>query len=198
MAHHPKSLLPALAINWTCQNTKGQLKHCYDSCHLLSEFSQSWMPLLRENTKTLSKERLTVIRCASFSPHRDCGHVKKAAGYVKDLETELYIYPTVALSMKHSLWPSVLSDITMVYTRKVTADLWLRHKCTKRPGLYQDLSDCTVVFRLIHTLYLDSDCYLGKWYMNCIYLLVQTTPKDYIWEAKSCMSPQTASIKNPF
>lgn len=115
---------------------------------------------------TWSKGSLTVVKCVCFLPLRQCGDDKKAAGYVKDLDTELYIYPTVALSMKHSLWPSVLSDITVVYPRKVTADLWLRHKCTKSPGLYLRLSNWTCMYDLIHALCPDSDWYLGKWYMK--------------------------------
>lgn len=158
---------------------------------------KSWMPLPPENTKTSSKESLTVVKCVWFSLSDAVWDVKKAAGYVKDLDTELYIYPTVAFSMKHSLWPSVLSDITMVYTRKLTGDLWLRHKCTKSPGLYQRLSNWTCMFPLICALYLNSDGYLGKLYMkkkaNSIYLLIMVTP-DHISGPKNRISLQTMSI----
>lgn len=139
--------------------------------------------------------------CLVFS-FRHCGDVIKAAGYVKDLDTELYIYPTVALSMKHSLWPSVLSDMTTVCTKKLTADLWLRHKCTKSSGLYQRLSHWTCMYNLIRALYLDSDWCLGKWYMKQkaerIYSLIQMTPKDRISGPECTLSPQSVSVQKPF
>lgn len=92
--------------------------------------------------------------------------------------------------MKHSLWPSVLSDRATVYTRKLTGDLWLWRKCTKSPGIYQRLSNWTCMFQLIRALHLDSDWYLGKQYMkreaNGIYSMIIFQGQDTDFHPEQC------------
>lgn len=143
---------------------------------------KSWMPLPWKTAETSSAENLTAVKCVWF-----CW---EWAGYVKDLDTELYIYPTVALSMKHSLWPSVLSDRATVYTRKLTGDLWLWRKWTKSPGIYQRLSNWTCMFLLMRALHLDSDWYLGKRYMkreaNGIYSVIIFQGQDTDFHPEQC------------
>lgn len=57
-----------------------------------------------QDTKKGSKSTAMTVTICSLKRHKGC-QKKKAAGYIKDLNTELaiYIHSTVALSMKHSL-----------------------------------------------------------------------------------------------
>lgn len=83
--------------------------------------------------------------------------------------------------------------MTTVYGSKLTGDLWLRHKCTKSPGICQRLSNWTCMFQLIRALYLDSDWYLGKWYMkqqaNRTCSLMLASPDQISWAKTQNINP---------